>query len=153
MKKITGLFLSLFVGITLSFGQQQPALQQQTPPQETIEVSDAELTKFVNALEKVQELNNESQAQMLTAVKSNDLSVERFNEIHQDSGQESDVTPIEMENFSQAVKKIQAIQVETQQKMQNEIMECGISVERYQEILVAVQTSPELLARVQDSMN
>ncbi|MFW5851502.1 MAG: DUF4168 domain-containing protein [Bacteroidota bacterium] len=146
----------LFVLINLyAFSQQAPP-QQQMPPQQQqqveVEVSDDELKLFVGVLDKVQTVNQKAQESMVQIVENNDLSVEEFNSLQQKMQQpeSDDVNESEKQVFNTIVKEVEQIQMESQQKMQEAIEVAGMTVERYQEILLAVQSNEDLHARFQE---
>jgi TolA-binding protein len=146
----------LFVLINLfAFSQQTPP-QQQMPPQQQqqveVEVSDDELELFVGALSLVQEINQKAQQEMVQVIEDNDFTVEEFNQVQQklQQSQDADVDKDDKLTFDKIVEGVEQIQMKSQKKMQESIEESGISVNRYQEILLAVQSNEDLYARFQE---
>jgi|SRR5690554_5923594 len=146
----------LFVLINLfAFSQQTPP-QQQMPPQQQqqveVEVSDDELELFVGALSLVQEINQKAQQEMVQVIEDNDFTVDEFNQVQQklQQSQDADVDKDDKLTFDKIVEGVEQIQMKSQKKMQESIEESGISVNRYQEILLAVQSNEDLYARFQE---
>lgn len=139
IRKITVLLLTVFFCGTATYAQTGE------------EVSDKEVTQFVAAVKKVQVINQESQQNMIKAVEEAELDIQRFNEIYgamQDPNTEADASDEEMEKFNKANTEIVNIQTEAQQKMEKEILDQDMTVERYQEINMQVQNDPELMEKV-----
>src|SRR6056297_364616 len=114
IKKLTSLFLILFVSSTFVFAQ-----APQNP--EVTEVSDKELKTFASAFQQVQALDQKAQQDMVKAVQDEGLSVQRFNEMLQseeDPNQEANPTEEEKQQYENVNKQIAVIQQKTQQSMQ-----------------------------------
>lgn len=119
------------------------------------EVSSDELKKFASALGSIQTLNQSAQQEMMTAVESADMNIERFNELsqaQQDPNAQVEASPEEMESFNSASQKVQKVQQDAQAKMEKSIESSGLSVTRYQEIAAVVQNDPELQQKLQALM-
>ncbi|MDK2977783.1 MAG: hypothetical protein PWP52_497 [Bacteroidales bacterium] len=148
MKKISSLFLTLFVSSTFIFAQ-TPQVPQKT------DVSDQDLETFAAAFEQVQVLNQKAQQDMVKAVQDEGLSVQRYNEMLQseeDPTQDAKPTDEEKSQFENINQKIRAIQQKAQQSMQQKIQDEGLTVKRYQEIAFALQNSTELQQKLQKLM-
>ncbi len=147
-KKLTSLLIAFFMGITF--------LNAQTPQTtEATDVSDKELTTFVAAFQQVQVINQQAQQNMAKAVQDEELSIERFNEMkqsEQNPNQEIQGTTEEMEQFNKANQQIVQIQKQATQSMQKKIEDEGLTIQRYQEIAMALQKSPELQQKIQKMM-
>lgn len=151
--KIAGiLFFFALMSAAPAFAQNQAMPQQQ---QEKIEVSDAELQKFAQAYQQMRLVNQEAQQKMLKVVQDEGFEVQRFNEIHQasmDPNKEVEMTDEEKAKHEETVKKIEAMQPEFQTKMEEVITSSGLSLERYQQLAMALQTDPQLQQRLRDVM-
>ncbi len=147
-KKLTSLLIVFFMGTAF--------LNAQTPqPKAATDVSDKELTTFVAAFQQVQIINQQAQQNMAKAVQDEELSIERFNEMkqsEQNPSQEIQGTTEEMEQFDKANQQIVQIQKEATQSMQKKIEDEGLTIQRYQEIAMALQKSPELQQKIQKMM-
>lgn len=146
--KITGFFLFFTIlGSTLLYAQNQQLPQQQ----QKIEVGDAELSKFAVAFQQTRMIMGEAQQEMATVVQNNGLEIQRFNELYQaamDPEKEMDATAEEREQYKKIVSEIEKMQSGLQKKIENAITEQGLSLERYEQIGMALQTDPELQERL-----
>ncbi len=141
----------VFAGTT-AFAQ-TPQLPQ---PQETqqVNVSDGELAKFAQAVQALQTAEQESQQKMIAVVEEQDLDIEKFNEIHQAKMQNLEVNASEADQkkHEQAVAKLEEMQPEIMKMMETIITNKGLTMERFQQIAAAMQSSPELQQRLQQLM-
>lgn len=141
-KKLTVLFLSL-IGATWMYAQ-----DGQT-------VSDQELEKFASAFQQIQLVTQEAQQEMVAAVEQEGLAVQRFSELMQaaqDPNQETEGSDEEIKKFEAAIQVLDKIQAESQQDMQDKIVDEGLSVDRYQAIAALVQNDTQLQQKVQQFM-
>jgi hypothetical protein len=144
-KKTAVLFLLIVFGVGANA---QPNLEK--------EITDNEISKFVTSVQHIQHIEMEMQQQMVGELVKENMEVDRFNEIIQSQQDpESGAKPATEEEII-VIQKInqnfERIQMETQNKMIGKIEETGLTVERYQEIMAALQTDPELQSKVQESM-
>lgn len=150
-KKLYSLFLILLAGIFVVSAQ----VPQQMPQQQTTDVSDDEIEQFALAFVEVQNIEQKVQPEMVQAVEKEGIEVQRFNEImnaQQDPNQEVDASEDELIKFASANREIEEIQTRAQREMMEKIAESGLSVDRYQKIMVAVRNNPELQQKLQSSM-
>ena len=92
---------------------------------------------------------------MIQAVEEEGIEVQRFNEImnaRQDPNQEVDASEDELKKFASANREIEDIQNRAQREMMEKIAESGLTVDRYQKIMVAVRNDPALQQKLQSSM-
>ncbi len=116
-------------------------------------VTDQELKQFASAFQQVQKIDQQSQQNMIKAVEKEGLDVQRFNEIQQAQQtpkQESDVSDEEIKKYETVSKKIEIIQEQAQQKMQQVIKEEGLTLPRYQEISEAIKNNSDLQNKLQE---
>lgn len=136
-----------------SAGQQMPGEMQQ--PQD-IEVSDKEIQKFVDAAQKVQQLNMQMQQEVGKTVKDEGMKAQRFNEIHRaqqsQQGGKAGATEKEMQKYQNILEQLQQKQSGAQEKMRSAIQEAGLTMQRYQQIATAAQQDSTLMKRLQDAM-
>lgn len=131
----------------MDFDQQQP----------TGDVSEEELVKFVEVVQKLQPMGMEAQQKMMAAVQDEGLEVQRFSEIMSaqqmpDGESDAEITPVEMEKFEKAQNAIDKIQDDAQAEMNTIIESNGMSSDRYEEIMMIVQQDQDLMQRVQAMM-
>jgi hypothetical protein len=122
------------------------------PTQQAEEVTDREIGQFASSLQEVQQINQQAQEKMVKAIEDEGLEVQRFNEIQQSQqvpDQPSDATEKELKIYQSAVSKLQVIQNNAQQKMEEKITDEGLTVMRYQEIMGMIQSDAALQQRLQ----
>jgi hypothetical protein len=149
LKKVTGLIVFFFLVIASTLAQ----LPQQ--PQQPAEVSDAEIGQFANAFKKIQSIDQQVQGKMISVIQEKGIEVQRFNEIRnaqQDPDKEVDADEDEIKKFESANQEIEKIQNIAQQDMQKQITDAGLTVNRYQEIMIAVKNDPVLQEKLQKFM-
>lgn len=135
-------------------------LAAQQPPGQSIEpVSDTELQNFVVALEAVQEVQAELQEEIDSTIGNSNLSEEQFYQIHEMAQQTpGDGAPqgVNQDDFQEYQVTISDI-AETQRSSQTEMVEMvegsGLSVSRFNEIIAAAGSDPDLQSRLDRYMN
>lgn len=151
MKKLfSSLLFVLAIGTASVTAQNTPM-----PQQEKIEVSDAELTKFAEVFQKMRMMNQEVQKEMMAVVQGEDLELQRFNEIHQanmDPNKEVETTDEEDKKYKAIVAELEVMQPEFQKKMQKVVEDSGLSMQRYQQLAMALRSDAELQQRLQNIM-
>ena len=150
-KRMYGLFFIFLMGVSVVFAQ----VPQQMPQQQTTEVSDDEIEQFALAFVEIQNIEQKIQPEMVQIVEDEGIEVQRFNEImnaQQDPNQEVDASEDELIKFASANREIEEIQTRAQREMMEKIAESGLSVDRYQEIMVAVRNDPALQQKLQSSI-
>lgn len=118
-------------------------------------VSDADLEKFAQAYQSVQQSNQQIQQKMVAAIEDEGISADRFNAIYQakmDPEQEVDATDDEMEKQEAAMAKVEAMQQSSQKEMEDKIKEKGLTMQQFQDLGAKIQNSPELQQKMQAIM-
>ena len=131
------------------------AQNSQMPQQTEIEVSDSELSEFAKVFQQMRMLNQQAQQEMIEVVQDSDIELERFNEIHQgnmDPEKDVKTTAIEDKKYEVVVTKLESIQPEFQDKMKSLIDKSSLSIERYQQLAMALQSNASLQKRFQEMM-
>ena len=158
MIRITAAILAvsfMMLGIAssaLAQGQGMPPNMQQQMPD--IEVSDSEMRNFVEVTIGAQQVQSEAQGEMIALVEESGMTVDRFNEIlsgmQQGNSQEDmEVGDQEMETFDGVIEDLEVIQQGVEEQIISQIEEKDMEVERFQEINMALQMSPELQEKYQ----
>lgn len=135
-------------------------MQEQFQPGESsanIDVSDAELEKFVEVSSTVQEIQMESQMEMVAIVEEEGLEVETYNQIAEvrHLGEDEDqlnVSTEDMEKFESASESIAVIEQDLENKMEAAMEEEGMEMQRFMAINTALQQDPSLQQRVREMM-
>jgi hypothetical protein len=117
--------------------------------------SDADMEKFAMAFEQVQSVNQQIQNEMVGAIQEEGLDVQEFNQIQQATqaeGEDTEIFEEDMAKFQKSMAAIQKVQTEAQEKMKKVIEESGLELQKYQEIMRAVQEDPAMQAKLQKMM-
>ncbi len=115
-------------------------------------ISDSELTQFADAYVKLQMQNQEAQQKIADIIQDEGLELERFSEIQEaamDPNKETDASADEIEKHANAISKIEKIQPELEKKAISDIESAGITLERYQALVSAIQQDQGLQQRLQ----
>ena len=123
--------------------------------QEDNALSEKDMEQFAEVFIDIQAISEDAREGMVAALDEVGMSVDRFNEIQQmaqDPSSDLALSDEEEEQLNQANQSIQGIQMDAQQKMQQAILDNGMSVEKYQEIAMQVQTNPDLQQKIQAIM-
>ncbi|MGH2413602.1 MAG: DUF4168 domain-containing protein [Microcystaceae cyanobacterium] len=138
---------------------QQPAPGSPSPVQQAPqgEISPEELQRFAKAVKQLRALDQTSQEKMAQAVQSEGFTPERFMEIER--GQQNpqgqaapEVSGEEKQKYEKALAQVKQIHLETQTQMQQAIKAEGLEVERFNEIVAAVQQDSTLQQQVQQML-
>ncbi|MEX0980535.1 MAG: DUF4168 domain-containing protein [Bacteroidales bacterium] len=157
----TGIFVFATTLSAQNVPPQQRPQQSPQPPQQQLQqpqsepVSDAEVKQFASAFGEIQQINEKTQQKMVSTVENEGIQVDRFNEIvqsQQNPNQDAGTSEKEMESFNTAIQELQVIQNASQQEMQQAVIDEGLTVERYQELMSQVQTDANLQQRLQELM-
>jgi hypothetical protein len=162
-------FISMIIFSALLIG-----CQSDTPPEQTadqpmqdpfqqeqqmadIDVSDEELERFIDVTIGLQEGQMEAQQDMITIVEDEGLTVDSYNEIAQgmqmgQTQEELEVSDEDMEKYETITDLIADIERELDADMEEIINESGMSMDRFQQINMALQQDQELLERAQEMM-
>jgi hypothetical protein len=135
----------------LAQGQQRPDVPAPD------EVSDQELTLFASILQDLEPIQQELQNDIQGVVESEDMNMERFQEIlvamqNPQMADQAEITDEEQEKIGKMQPKVMELQMGAQEKMVNTIEDNGLEVQRYQQIIMGVQQHQELAQRLQKVM-
>jgi hypothetical protein len=148
-------FSMLMVGFLLigsAVAQQQQMMQQ---PQEQKDYSDDEVELFANTVIKVNPIQQEVQKKMVKIIDEEGMELNQFNAISQQMQQGVEpegVSDQQMELFERISVKLQEVQVENQKKMHKVIKEQGMTPAKYQEMIRAYHSNPEIKQKVEDML-
>lgn len=150
---------SLFLAMPLAVRSQTSPPASAPPQQETPqkEVSQQELRQFANIIRQVRVINQQAQQDMVQAVESEGLSLQRFIEIEraaQNSNAQSttQISADEKQKFEKALTKARQIRQQLQAQVQQVVQQSGLKVERLNQIIETVKQSPALQQQVQQMM-
>lgn len=151
IKSSITLFLILFVAATAVFaqgGRQAPPM-----PQPADSVSDAELQKFANVTDSAQFIQQEIQSKVQSIVEGEGMEFTRFQKImmSQQNPQASvETTPEEDTTIKAIQPQLMQIQRQAQQQFVQLIQDEGLSPQRFQRIMRAVQTDQQIQNRLKE---
>ncbi|MFP4011197.1 MAG: DUF4168 domain-containing protein, partial [Spirochaetaceae bacterium] len=136
-------------------GMEDPGQQQQQAPE--VDPESEEFNRFVDALETVQEVQQEVNEEIDGVIADSSMSEEEFGEIHQqlqgqpdrEDGQGADISDDEREEYRSLIDEIGAAQEDSQEEMISAIEENDMNVERFNEIMMAARSDAELQERLQ----
>ncbi|MGM0620653.1 MAG: DUF4168 domain-containing protein [Bacteroidota bacterium] len=152
-KKLYSLILVFTMAASVAIAQVPQQMPQQQ--QQEIDVSDGEINQFASVFVELQTMNEGVQQEMMSAVEEEGIEVERFNQImqaQQDPNQDVDANEEELQNFAKASQAVEQIQAKVQKEMEKVITENDLTVERYQQIMMAVRSDAELQQRLQQKI-
>jgi len=163
-------FISIFLFAALLIGCQNESTPEQTaadqPMQDPfqqeeqmvdIEVSDDELQQFIDITIEFQEGQMEAQQEMIGIVEDEGMTVDSYNEIAQgmhmgQAQDELEVSESDMEKYNAITELIDEIERELDSEMEDILADAGMSMDRFQQINMALQQDQELLQRAQEMM-
>lgn len=119
------------------------------------EISEEELSEFVEVMPEVNAIQMKFQQEMVSAVQENNMEVQRFNELaraQQNPNMTVEANETEMQSFNAAMQAVQAIQENLNQQVQGAVSESELTMSRFQEIAMAVNSDQELQQKVQQMM-
>lgn len=160
--------MKLFKSITAAFictvfiaGSLHAQVQQQQPQRPELptseEVSDQEISNLGDAVEALEPIQTETQEKIKAAVEEEDMSYERFQQMmmamqNPQMAQQVQITDEEKSKIQTLQPTLMKIQTEARQQMSQKIEENGLTMQRYQQIIMGAQQDPELMARVEDEL-
>ncbi|MEB3280826.1 MAG: DUF4168 domain-containing protein [Lyngbya sp.] len=121
------------------------------------EVSQEELRQFAEAFKQLRAIEMEAEQKMAQAVQEEGLTPQRFVEIGQSQQGEApasaaEVSPQEQQQFDKALVKVREILQNTEARKYEAVQSQGLEVERFQEIIAALQQNPQLKQQVQEML-
>ena len=145
--------------------QQQPEAQQQPPhspgQHKTVspdEISDSELKKFINASGEIEPIQKEASNKIENIVKEEDMDINRFQQILA-AGQNPEIAN-RMEIEEEEIRKVEnmrpgitEVHEEARLEMIETITECGLTIERFEDIYISLRQHPELVQRLENLLS
>lgn len=140
-----------------SSDQQTEQFQPNQQAAADVEVSEEELEKFAEVTMVAQQIQQESQQEMIALVEEEGLDVQTYNTIaearfgEQDES-ELDVSEEDIQKFDAASSEIESMQAGVEQEMTEAIEAEGMDMDRFMQINRAMQQDQELQQRMQEMM-
>ncbi len=147
------LLLAFGLGI---FGGTLSAQDFQQQPQQQVEYSDKQIDDFVGAVTKVLPVQQDVEQKMIKEIESKGMELDQFNQIAtqvQTTGKAEGVAEADVKKFNQVSEKIQEIQVENQDQINEAIADAGLTPQIYQEMIQAYSRDPQLKQKVDEKLN
>ncbi|MEH6306329.1 DUF4168 domain-containing protein [Olivibacter sp. CPCC 100613] len=142
-----GTLALLLTILTNSVVYGQAPVQSQTP-QVKEDFKEEELDQFLNANQKITDIQTEAQGEMVKIIEKEGMSVEKFNTMAE-AQQKQDSTvakqdPKDVAVFQKAAEQINGMQQGLEGKMAKAVEEEGLKVETYLQIAQAYQQSEKV---------
>ncbi len=120
------------------------------------EVSPQEVQQFSSAIVKLQLIQRQYRGAIIGVIEQEGFSPERFVAIIRSEQEQKPLNPEltneERQNLSEAITQIQEIQQKTQLLEVQVVQEEGLGVERFEELIEAVEESSELQSQVRQEV-
>lgn len=132
----------------IAVAQQQPDMPGMQPEAPEVDLEDGELERFAEALVDVQMIQQDAQVDVQEIIDDSPLSIERFQEIYQgemapEMG-EVEVDDEEQVAFDDALDKIEEIEIDAADEMEQAVAEQELDVERFNLLAQAIPQDPDL---------
>jgi predicted RNA-binding protein with RPS1 domain len=117
--------------------------------------TNAEIVSFVETIKRVIPVQQETQQKMINKIDENGMTVEKFNELAskiQMQGSTDDLPEKEVEKFEKINTDLETIQKESESTINNAIEKNGMTMEQYQQMVMAYQSNPELKQKVDEML-
>ncbi|QEC53094.1 uncharacterized protein DUF4168 [Anseongella ginsenosidimutans] len=163
LKKLRTAALTGFAAILLSasglYAQQQQQQQQQPlpggqAPAVKEDFSDETLEKFIDINKKLAPHQQQGEAEMVKAIEGQGLETERFGEImtarQMNDSTNAGASEEELKKVESATQEIMGIQQELQQKMTKVIVDEGMELQEFEDIILAYQYSPKVQKKINE---
>ncbi|MCW9707613.1 DUF4168 domain-containing protein [Fodinibius salsisoli] len=154
--------MPLLVGLLLMAGSAVAQVQQQAPqPAQADSITDQELQKFAQVSSESQKIRQEMGQKVDSMLAETDIDMQRFQKImmskrNPQMADSLDVTAEEEETIKEIQPKLMKMSQNAQQKMIGIIQNNGLNPQRFQQLMQAVRSNPEVMKRfqkiTQDSM-
>ncbi|MCX2740417.1 DUF4168 domain-containing protein [Pontibacter anaerobius] len=154
MQKLKGAaFAALILGATLAapaaVAQETTPQPQQAQPQN---FSDADLQQFADAITRLMVVQQEGEKAMMGILEEEKLSVDKFNQMaqaHQEQKlDEVGATAEEMAAFNSAAQRMMEMQPTLQKDLEAAIQQDGMTLEKYEQIMMAYRQDQGVQQRV-----
>jgi len=153
------LFAALFAATSaFAQGMGQEQGQQQMPDVPTSDdVSDTELSQFVTTITEIEPIQIELQTDVEKLVEEEDISFERFQQLmmamqNPQMAQEVEISDEERQKIENIQPKISELQMKAEEEIVEKIEDNGLTIERYQAIMMGAQQDQELMTRLQEKL-
>ena len=166
-KKVKGIAVAILVlgacAVTDTAMAQQKAKQKtqtetQAPPpaQQSTGFTDGDIKQFADASSRLMVIQKNSEQKMMKILEEEKLSVDKFNEMAQAHQQqklaEVSATPDETAAFNKAAQRMMELQPDLQKEVETAIQKDGMTLEKYEQIMIAYRQDPALQEKINKLM-
>lgn len=143
------------LGLLLMTGPAVAQIQQQQQPAQADSITDAELEKFAAVTNESQKVQQEMRNEVDSMLSEQNMEMERFQEImmskrNPQMADSVEVTEEEETKMEAIQPKLMEVQQKSQQMMVSIIQDNDLQPQRFQQIMQAVRTNPEVMKRFQE---
>lgn len=126
-------------------------------PANDVSSDSQEFDRFVNALREIQSIQNKGAAEMDRVFATSTLNERRFRELHRrmqspEKEVRDQLGDKEKEQYAELLTEINEIQRDTQAEMVEAIQDQGLTVERFNALILAVREEPTLQQAIQQRL-
>lgn len=151
LKKLKNLILVFaLVGGAVVYAQIPQEMQQEQPK---IEVNDAELEQFAVVFKDIMQKGQQANQEMVGTIEQEGMSLERYQELREaDGNPDANIKQASKEEAEQKAnidQKIEEIGMRVQQEQTDIVEKSELSVDRYQEIAMALRGDQDLQQKLQ----
>ncbi|WP_299818811.1 DUF4168 domain-containing protein [uncultured Pontibacter sp.] len=136
--------------------QAETQTQQQQQPTQGANFTDSDLKQFADASSRLMTIQKNGEQKMMKILEEEKLSVDKFNEMAQAHQQqklaEVNATPEETAAFNKAAQRMMEMQPDMQKEVETAIQKDGMTLEKYEQIMVAYRQDPALQERINKMM-
>lgn len=146
---VLGFFI--MAGTAFAQGQQMQQGQQKAQPDS---ISDKELKQFAAVMQERQEVQRESMKELQAMLEDKDMTMQRLQQImtskrNPKSADSLKPTKAEQEMMKEIQPKMMEMQKNSRKKMTAAMQDNGLNPQRFQAIMRAVQSNPDVMKRFQ----
>ncbi len=156
LRSLASSFVLVSIGSFPAYSQTMTSVPQSFLAQATsaTEVTQEELQKFTEAFKQLRAIEAEAEEKMAQAVQQEGLTPQRFVEIgqSQQNAGASGISADEQQKFQKALVRVRQILERTETQKYEAVENQGLEVERFQEIIAAIQGNPALQQRVEQML-
>src|SRR5690625_3082963 len=163
---LTGLAVTLLsVGVPFAQSENQDEVYEQPQQHERMphvptpdEISDGELTTFVEASDAIQPIQQKAQEDVQQVILDEGMELERFQEImiamqNPQAADQVEISSEEEQTLQSIQPQLMDIEMEATEDIRTAIADRGLNIERYQAIFMSLQQHPELMQRLESLMS
>ncbi len=132
--------------------QETPAPAQAAP----VEVSETQIDRFVSAYQAIQTIQQSVQAELVSAVEAEGLTVDDYNaiaEAQQSPETVAEVAPDQAAQFAAAAEQVATLREAARGEMQAAIEAENLSIDEFEQILAQARQDPALQAEIVERLS